>query len=259
MSLCAVILTYNESEHICACIETLRFADSIVVFDSFSTDDTPARAAACGAVVIQRIFRDYADQRNAALEAVRDRAHWILFIDADERVSPELADEIRRVIASSTCAGYRIPRHNYIFGKLTRGAGWFPDYQTRLLRSGRARYDPSRKVHEVVQLDGELGTLEQPLIHLNYRDLRQFLRKQARYTAYEAEVLFDQGVRPRLRNFILQPLRQFKWRFFTLAGYRDGWHGLRLSTLLAYYEWRKYILLRRHWKQLERSPRSLSR
>jgi len=248
MTLCAIVLTYNESQHIESCIESLRFADDVLIFDSFSTDDTPQIAAQRGARVIQRAFLNYPDQRNAALESVGKTADWVLFVDADERVSPQLATEIREVIDRSTCAGYRIPRHNYIFGRLTRGAGWYPDYQTRLLRVGGARYDPTRKVHEIVLLDGELGTLQEPLIHYNYRDLAHFLAKQRRYSAYEAEILFDQGVRPRLHNYILQPLRQFRWRFFTLAGYQDGWHGLRLSVLLAYYEWRKYLLLRQRWR-----------
>lgn len=256
MTLCAIILTYNEAQHIRACIEHLRFADRVLVVDSFSTDDTPALAVQAGAQVIQREFANYADQRNAALDAVSAEADWVLFVDADERITPELAAEITAILPASTCAGYRIPRHNYIFGRLTRGAGWYPDYQTRLLRTGSAQYDPAHKVHEVVLLDGELGTLQQPLIHHNYRDIHQFLRKQARYSAYEAEVLFDQGIRPRPRNFVLQPLRQFRWRFLTLDGYREGWHGLRLSLLLAYYEWRKYVLLRQRWKDADARPTS---
>lgn len=248
-TLTAVILTYNEARHIAECIQSLRFADHILVFDSFSTDDTVKLAQAAGAALIQRKFDHYAGQRNAALDSVEGRADWVLFVDADERVTPELAAEIRAVIEHSGCAGYRIPRNNYLFGKLTRGAGWYPDYQTRLLKVGAARYDPERQVHELVLLDGAEGTLQQHLIHFNYDDLAQFVRKQQRYTAYDARILYEQGIRPRPQNYVLQPWRQFWWRFVTLKGYQDGLHGLRLCLLMAWYEFRKYVLLRELWQK----------
>lgn len=245
--LTAIILTYNESRHIQACIESVKFADAVVVFDSYSTDNTVDLARGAGADVIQNPFSDYATQRNAALDSVRDKTDWVLFVDADERVDISLADEIRRVIQTDEAVGWRIPRHNYIFGKLTRATGWYPDYQTRLLKIGFAQYDPTRKVHEVVILNGELGTLNNPLIHYNYDDSRQFAQKQRKYTAYEAKILYESGIRPKFRNYILQPIRHFKWRFFELKGYRDGLHGLRLSMLMAWYEFKKYVLLRGLW------------
>jgi len=247
--LAGVILTYNEAVHVAACIETLRFCDEIVVFDSFSTDDTAALATEAGARVLQHQFDDYASQRNAALEALQDVTDWVLFVDADERVTPELAAEVRRVIEQPGYAAWQIPRHNYIFGKLTQGAGWYPDYQTRLLRVGKAQYDPERPVHETAVLDGKLGSTEHPFIHYNYRDTAQFAEKQRRYSAYDAQILYDQGVQPRLRQLISMPLRQFWWRFMTLKGYRDGVHGLHLSALMAWYELRKYRLLHQLWAQ----------
>ncbi len=249
MKLFAVILTYNEREHVTACVESARFADRVIVFDSFSTDDTPVLALEAGAELIQHPFADYASQRNAALEAVKGRADWVLFVDADERVTPALENEVLDVIQNPDYAGWRVSRLNYIFGRLTRGAGWFPDYQTRLLRVGSARYDPERQVHEVVMLDGALGTLKEPLIHYNYKTPAQFAQKQRRYTFYDATILYEAGVRPKPQNYVLQPLRQFWWRFVTLKGYRDGVHGLRLSLLMAWYEFRKYLLLGRLWGQ----------
>jgi glycosyltransferase involved in cell wall biosynthesis len=247
MRLTAIILTFNEAYHIVDCIETVRFADDILVFDSYSTDQTVELARNAGARVIQRQFDNYANQRNAALDAVREAADWMLFVDADERVPRVLAAEVRESIQYPDYAGFRIPRDNYIFGRLTRGAGWYPDYQTRLLRVGAAHYDPERQVHEVVILDGEEGTLKNAFIHYNYTDFVQFVEKQRRYVAYDARILFEQGVRPKPQNYVLQPLRQFRWRFITLKGYIDGLHGLRLSMLLAWYEFRKYLLLRALW------------
>ena len=244
--LTAVILTYNEARHIAACIESVHFADAVLVFDSGSTDDTPTIAREHGARVLERSFDDYAGQRNAALDAVGDG--WVLFVDADERVTPELATEVRTAITSNTSAGYRIPRHNYLFGKLTRGAGWYPDYQTRLLRVGAARYDPAKKVHEVVLLNGPEETLMTPLIHYNYDHPRQFQDKQRRYVEYDARILFEQGVRPKRTTPYTQAVRHFRWRYLTLGGWRDGWHGFRLSAWMAWYEYRKYKRLAELWQ-----------
>jgi glycosyltransferase involved in cell wall biosynthesis len=248
MRLAAIILTYNEAQHVVECIETLRFADDVIVFDSFSTDQTVTLAEKAGARVIQHRFENYSMQRNAALASVAGTADWVLFVDADERVPSALAQEVRRTIEATADAGFRIPRDNYIFGRLTRGAGWYPDYQMRLLRVGAAHYDPNRQVHEVVTLDGGEGTLENAFIHFNYRDLGQFTEKQRRYSAYDAGILRGQGVRPKPQNYVLQPLRHFWWRFVTLKGYRDRLHGLRLSLLMAWYEFKKYWLLRGLWK-----------
>jgi (heptosyl)LPS beta-1,4-glucosyltransferase len=253
MKLTAIILTRNESEHIVACIETLRFADDILVFDSFSDDDTVVLAQTAGARVLQNRFENYASQRNAALDSVKNQDNWVLFVDADERVTPELAAEVREVMPKPGYAGWRIPRYNYIFGKLTKGAGWYPDYQTRLLKIGAAHYDPERQVHELVLLDGLEGTMQQHFIHYNYRDVAQFKIKQQRYSAYDARILFEEGVRPKPQNYALQPWRQFWWRFVTLKGYQDGWHGFRLSAMMAWYEFRKYWLLRRSWQEKKRA------
>lgn len=244
--LAAVILTRDEEAHVRACIDSLRWADRVVVFDSGSEDRTVALAEAAGAEVMQNAWKGYASQRNAALEAVE--AEWILFIDADERSSPAQAAEIRAVLTVPAHHGYWIPRHNYIFGRLTRHTGWYPDYQMRLLHRGFARYDPEREVHELVLLDGEPGYLAEPFTHYNYTSLRQFREKQSRYVQYDAQILKDQGIKPRPHKLVTMPVRHFIWRFFTLKGYRDGLHGLRLSLLMAWYEFQKYRRLQRlYW------------
>lgn len=239
MTLTAIILTYNEEAHIAACLESLRWADRSIVFDSFSQDRTTALARAAGAEVIQSRFENYAQQRNAALAAVT--AGWVFFVDADERCTPALAAEIGRVMAERPEAGWYTPRHNYIFGRLTRGAGWYPDYQLRLFRHGRVHYE--RPVHEVAVVDGAVGYLSQPLIHYNYRDRAQFHAKQRAYATHAAVELRQAGIRPKFYTPFTQPVRHFWWRYITLQGYRDGMHGLRLCLYLAYYEWVKYRLL----------------
>lgn len=232
--LVAVILTRNEAKHIEACVVSLRsWCPSVVVWDSMSTDATCDLARQAGALVVQRPFDDYARQRQAALNAID--SEWILFVDADERATPGLAEEVRRVIDGPEQTGFWIPRRNFIVGHEMRGGGFTPDYQLRLLRRRAARYDLSRQVHEIVQLDGEAGYLTQPLLHYNYESWGQFHRKQTTYSRYEADILLQRGIAPRPHNFILQPLREFRRRFFTLGGWRDGLHGLRLALLLAWY------------------------
>jgi (heptosyl)LPS beta-1,4-glucosyltransferase len=245
--LAAVILAYNEENHIEDCIASVRWADRVVVVvDPRTEDRTVELAQAAGAEVITNPFQNYAQQRNDALNAVE--AEWILFIDADERSSVAQADEIRAVTASAQHNGYWIPRHNYIFGKLTRYTGWYPDYQMRLLRRGQAHYDPARPVHELVILEGEPGYLSEPFVHYNYLTLAQFVEKQNRYVQYDARILKEQGIQPRPHKFLTQPARQFFWRYITLKGYRDGLHGLRLSLLMAWYEFQKYVHLRRLYR-----------
>lgn len=246
--LIAVILTLNEEKHIAACMDSLLWCDAIVVVDSYSTDRTCQIARSKGALVIRHPFKGYGRQRQAAMDCLA--ARWILFVDADERATPELAGEVRRVmVEQSEVVGWWIPRHNYIFGKLTRYTGWYPDYQMRLLRTDRSRWDPERQVHELPLLDGPAGYLQNVLIHYNYQTLRQFIARQDRYTDYDAQILFKRGERPKPWSPLSMPLRHFKLRFVDWQGYRDGLHGLWLSLLMGYYEGQKYVYLARLWKQ----------
>ncbi len=236
-----IVLTLNEQHNIADCLATLRWGDELIVLDSMSSDDTVAIARAQGARVEQRAFINWADQRTAAMALPNQP--WVLFVDADERATPELAAEVRRVIASDACAGYWVPRRNIIFGKHIRHTGWSPDYQPRLLNVRRCRWDPARPVHELVLFDGPDGHLEHTLTHYNYATIGQFAAKQEFYTDLAARQLYSEGKRARLRSFIGQPLREFVRRFISLQGYRDGLHGLLLSALLAYYAFRAYVKL----------------
>jgi (heptosyl)LPS beta-1,4-glucosyltransferase len=246
--LVGVVLTLNVEKHVADCVRSLLWCDAVVVWDSFSTDRTCEIARDTGALVAQHPFRGYGSQRQAAMDAIS--ARWILFLDADERATPKLAEEVRRVLVEQPdIVGWWIPRHNYIFGKLTLHTGWYPDYQLRLLRSARARWDPTREVHELAILDGPAGYLQNVMIHYNYESLRQFVRKQETYTDYDAEILLQTGQKPKFWSPFTMPLRHFKWRFFDLQGYQDGMHGLGLSLLMSYYEAQKYVRFARLWRR----------
>lgn len=234
--LSVVILTLNEESHIADCIASVSWADRVIVLDAFSHDQTVQFAREAGAEILKSEFRNFAQQRNTALTKIA--TDWVFFVDADERGTDRLGAEVRAVISTRPESGWYVPRHNYIFGQLTRGAGWYPDYQLRLFRHGAVCYE--RPVHEVAVVDGDIGYLENVLLHHNYENVSQFHRKQQRYTDYDAQILLQEGVRAKPYTPLTQMLRHFWWRFFSLHGYRDGLHGLRLSAYMAYYEWLKY-------------------
>jgi glycosyltransferase involved in cell wall biosynthesis len=242
--LLAVILTKNEERHIRECIESVTWTDGVLVSDSYSKDGTVEIADQMGATVVQHPFINFAEQRNMALaDAKAIGAEWVLFIDADERSTPDLADEIMRVIRNGTIVGWWVPRYNYILGHQMRGGGWYPDHQLRLLKVDQAHYDPTREVHEIVNLGGTAGYLQEHLIHYNYDTLAHFRAKQNRYLEFEAKILYDQDIYPRPWTYLSMPLREFWRRYIALKGYRDGWVGALLCGLMGWYTLRAYVRL----------------
>jgi glycosyltransferase involved in cell wall biosynthesis len=223
--------------------------ETLVILDSRADEAT--RKAAHEAV--QRVevsqFVNFSAQRNKALQLAQ--GEWVFFIDADERGTPALVREIERCVASGQHSAYRVPRRNIFFGHEVRHTGWWPDYQLRLLRRERVRYDESREVHEVPIVDGSTGTLTEPLIHFNYDSWGQFFRKQRRYAAFDAAALHASGRKARLKSVIGQPLREFKRRYVDYQGYKDGLLGLALSLAMAAYSadtYRRLWLLQRRSK-----------
>ena len=234
----AAVIARDEERNIGACLETMRWAGECLVLDGGSVDRTVELARDLGARVEQRAFDDFARQRNAAMGLAAN--DWIVFVDADERVTPELAGEVCRTIRQPAHDGYFVPRFNHIFGKVIRHTGWYPDYQMRLLDRRHARYDEAVPVHEVVNLDrGSPGYLSQHFVHYNYDTLGQFFRKQERYSDFEAQQLRAAGG-ARVRSLLSMPPREFARRYWHLQGYRDGGHGLLLSLLMAYFTFRRY-------------------
>ncbi len=232
--LTAAILARDNEDEIADCLQSLAWADErIVVLDTRSNDRTAAIAQALGARVVSHHFQDFARQREFGLSLATGQ--WLFYVDTDERATPALAEEVRRVIRDETRVGWWVPRRNIIWGREIRHGGWYPDYQLRLLKLGHAHYDLTRPVHEVVALDGEEGHLREPLIHYNYRTIGQFIDKQRQYVNYEADILYVRGVRPRPLTYLLQPLREFCRRYIVLKGCKDGLHGLALCLLVAYY------------------------
>jgi glycosyltransferase involved in cell wall biosynthesis len=244
--LVAAILTKNEAQYIGDCLKSVQWTDTVILEDSFSDDGTVEIAEELGARVYQNEFVNFAAARNRALDNTRQLgAEWVLFVDADERVTPELAEEIRRAIHQNETVGWWIPRYNVMWGHIMRGGGWYPDHQLRLVRVDAARYDPERQVHEIVILDGPAGYLQEHLLHYNYDSLAQFKLKQNRYIDFEAKILKEKGIIAKPWTYLSMPLREFYRRYITLAGYKDGWVGLQVCGLMSWYMFVTYLRLRR--------------
>jgi (heptosyl)LPS beta-1,4-glucosyltransferase len=250
-TLTAAVIARDEEAMIGGCLDTLGFADELLVLvDAATRDHTREIAGQHGARVEERVFDNFAAQRDAALHLAS--GDWVLFVDADERVTPALHDEIFAMLcAPAGRSAFWIPRHNYILGRVVRHAGWYPDYQLRLVRRSSVRMDPRRIVHEQALVDGSVGYLQAAFIHYNYRSLRELFRKQERYSHLEAERWLLTYGPPRRRALLGQPMREFWRRFLTLRGYRDGGMGLLLSLVIAWYAGRAVWLAA---KQSRRAP-----
>jgi hypothetical protein len=247
----AVILTKNEEIHLPDCLAGLSWCDEVLVFDSLSTDRTLEISRQAGAHILQRAFTNFADQRNAALETVTTA--WVLFVDADERVPVELAQEILAAIHDTKYNAYAIPRHNYQLSRLILHAGLYPDYQVRLLKKGKASYDPDQIVHERVILEGAAGYLTHHFIHYLCDSWGEYKQQQKLYAQMKAKIYFAQGVKPSY-HFFTGPILEFLRRYIYLQGFRDGWHGLYLSWIYAYYYFIAYVNLAKLWTNSTRTP-----
>ncbi len=231
-----VISAYNEEKKIEDCLTSVAWADEIIVVDNESTDKTASLAKKHHAHVLTRP-NNLMLNVNKNFGFSKAKHTWILSLDADERVSEELAEEIAIVVAdeSNDRNGYFIPRKNIIFGKWIRHTGWYPDYQLRLFRKNKGRF-AEEHVHELITIDGEAGNLQENMIHLNHDSIAQFLHKTIIiYAPNEADQLMKKGYEFHYYDAIRFPLNEFLSRFFLREGYKDGFFGLVLSLLMACY------------------------
>lgn len=240
--LTAIVTTLNEEGNIGECLATLSFADEILVVDSYSTDGTVAIAAAFSGVrVLQHEYAGNGPQCNWAMDQA---AHpWVLIVDADERVTPALAREIRDLLETGPSADqYFLRRDNIFLGRVIRHSGWGQDRLVRLLRSGSARY-PEQRVHADIHPDGPTPTLDAPLLHHTFRSMPQYLEKLHRYAEWGARDLAQEGRSAGLPEIALRPA----WRFFRMfvleAGFLDGLHGFVVCALQSYGVFLKWARL----------------
>ncbi len=240
--LSVTIITLNEAGNIEAAIDSVSWADEVIVVDSGSDDDTVDIATRCGAQVSRRDWPGYGAQKDHA--ATLASHEWVLSLDADERVTPELADEIRALLGHDPpCAGYRIPRTTRYLGQWLKTTDFYPDYQLRLYdrRVGRWSRVP---VHESVQMDGSVGTLRHELRHHAYEDVSAHLRTIDHYTTLAAAQQYDAGRRASVLDLLLRPPLAFVRNYVLRRGCLQGVAGLVVSIMNAYYVFLKQAKLR---------------
>jgi len=249
--LSVTIITKNEAAHIADVLRSVSWADESIVVDAESSDDTVAIARRHASRVLVRPWRGYGDQKNFAASLARH--DWILSIDADERVTPELAEEIARTLSSNPpVRGFQIPRVTFHLGRWIRSTDWYPDYQLRLYDRRHARWN-DRQVHESVTVDGDIRRLHRELHHLAYRDLSHHLETIDRYTSLAARQMYEQGRRAGMADFLVHPPVAFLRNYFLRLGFRDGRAGLIISLVNAYYVLLKFAKL---WELQNRNPQS---
>jgi len=255
MKISVILATYNEEKNIKDCLESVKdLADEIVIVDGTSTDKTVEIASR----YTKKIFireNPLMFHKNKQYAIEKATGDWILYLDADERVTSDLEKEIKSKIhppagragnPKSKVNGFWIPRKNIIFGKWIRHTGWWPDYQLRLFRRGKA-FLPCKSVHEQPQLTGKADYLKNPLIHYNYQTVSQFVQKlNALYTENDKNVFLAERKKFNWQDVIQFPAAEFLKRFFRQEGYKDGFHGLVLSILQAFSA---FVTFAKIWEQ----------
>ncbi|MCG2593430.1 glycosyltransferase family 2 protein [Ramlibacter sp. XY19] len=242
--LSVVIVAKNEAANIVDCVRSCRFADEVIVVDSGSTDGTPDLARAEGArVLVTPDWPGYGPQNNRGIDLAT--GDWFFSLDADERISEALAAEIRAAIADTRCNGFRVPRSSMYVGRFIKHSGWTPDYTRRLARRGLGRFT-EHYLHANLQVQGELGTLKNPIIHYSFRDLEAVLEKLNRYSSANARDMVTAGRSGSMSRAVASGLWAFIRTYFLQLGFLDGRWGFMLAVSNAegtYYRYLKLWLL----------------
>jgi len=241
-ALSVVVIACDEEERIGECLASVAWADELLVVDSGSADRTVEVARAHGARVVTRPWPGYAAQKNFALGQAG--CPWVLSLDADERLSPELAAEIRGTIAGAApeVAGASMPRRTRYLGRWIRHGGWYPDRKVRLVRRGRGRWT-GEHLHERLEVDGAVVALRGDLLHHTYRDIGEHLRTMDRYSTEAARGMRAAGRRGSLLATLANPPLKFLKMYLLQRGFLDGAPGLLVAVLGSYYVFLKHAKL----------------
>lgn len=247
--LSVLVPTRNEEANLPACLDSVRWAEEVVVVDSGSTDGTLSIATGGADRVLSHEYVNSAAQKNWALPQLTHR--WVLIVDADERVPNSLRAEIERVLADPGRAdGYWIHRANHFLGRPIRAAGWQRDKVLRLFDRSKGAYQ-TLHVHAEVEIHGRVGFLRERLVHDTYRSLDQYFEKFGRYTRWSAEDLKQRGIRASWSRLLFRPWLRFLRMYVLEGGFREGRHGLVLCWLAAFSVFTKYA---RRWEEEVRGP-----
>ncbi len=241
MKISTVIITYNEEDRLSDALASLQgVADEIVVVDSYSADRTTEIARAAGARVWQNRFEDYGRQKNFAMEKA---AHeWILNIDADERVSPELkraVSDLKGKDVPGSVSAFAIKRKTFYLGRWIRHSGWYPDRKVRLFRKSAATWQG--RVHERLSVNGDVANLPGDILHFTYRDIGDHVRRLERYSSFQAEEIVKKGKKCLYLCLLLLPPVTFLRHFIWKLGFIDGFPGLVIATVQSWGTALKYL------------------
>ena len=253
LSLSVVIITKNEQANLPRCLASVSWADEIIVVDSGSTDDTREIAWEAGATVHETEWRGFGPTK--AFGVSKATSNWVLSLDADEEVSPDLADEIRDMLSIGTnCHGFDMPRRTRFLGRWISHCGWYPDRILRLFERAHGEIDDVQ-VHESVVVEGAVGHFSSDLLHHSYPTLEHYFTKSNRYTTLGAETAYRKGQKAGLGNIVLRPLASFVSHYFVRQGFRDGLQGFFISVFSAIAVMTKYAKLRAMYQNHETNSR----
>jgi glycosyltransferase involved in cell wall biosynthesis len=235
------IITYNEEANIRRTLESVKWADEIVVVDSGSTDQTVRICREYTDKVFIQPWLGFSRQKNLAID--KTSGGWVLSLDADEPVEPELAEEIQTILPRpASLDGYRIPRKTFFLGRWMKHGGWYPDYNLRLFRKGKGRFE-ARIVHEAVKVVGAIGKTQNAILHYAYPDLDSYLVSINKYSSLTVEIMKERGIsafRASWMNIFFRPVFTFLYKYIIRLGFLDGKHGLVLNLFHAWYVFAKY-------------------
>ncbi|MBI3543155.1 MAG: glycosyltransferase family 2 protein [Deltaproteobacteria bacterium] len=235
------MIALNEERDLPRCLESLKFCDEVLVIDSGSADRTVEVARQHGAKVIVEPWRGYGGQKNFAHS--RATGDWVLNVDADEVITPELRAEILAEVRSAqSAAGYAVARKTYYLGRWIRHGGWYPNYVTRLVRRQSGSWTEPN-VHEELLVTGELRQLANPMLHYTFSDIADQVRTNMRYARQGALDLKTKGAPSSLVKLLLKPLGKFLETYFLKAGFLDGLAGFIISVNAAHSMFLKYAYL----------------
>ncbi len=237
ISVSVAIVTKNEARNIKDALESVKDFDDIVVVDSISSDNTTEICREYTDRVYEQEWQGYAAQKQTAIDYAKN--NWVLILDADERVTPELKQEIMEKINENSLSGFYIPRKNFFLGKWIRNSGWWPDYTLRLFRKEVSKMEP-RAVHEKVNVTGPVGHINAPFEHYTYRTLSDYIGKMDNYASLSAVELESRSFISSFISMLFSPMVVFIKRYLVRQGFRDGLHGLVLAVLYSFYTFLKY-------------------
>ena len=229
--LSVVIISYNEEKFIRDALLSASFANEIIVLDSLSSDSTLEIASECGAIVSTNAWEGYANQKNKAISLATN--NWVFVLDADERISNELALEIKETLKNPKFDGYFVPRKNNFFGKFIKYGGLYPDYSIRLFKKSHGKFK-NTPVHESVSIEGKISKLKHDIVHLAYQSVEEFSNKQKKYA-----LLSDK--KNSLTRAVLSSLWSFLKIYFFRLGFLEGWRGIIIAYFYAKYSFKKYF------------------